>query len=89
MQDTIRYAEEVPLTTCSLCLDQAGIWLNPSIRYRLDNRNIGKFIPYKTGLRSDYSQIIPGLCVGLNSNELNELLKEISKKLIKLAKDYD
>ena len=89
MQDTIRYAEEKPLTTCSLCLDQAGILLNPSIRYRLDGRNFGKFIPYKTGLRSDYSQIIPGLCVGLNSNELNELLKEISKKLIKLAKDYD
>ena len=88
MQYTIRYAGEKSLIKCSLCLDQAGIWLNPSIRYHLDDRSVGKYIPYKTGLRSDYSQIIPGLCVGLNSNELNELLKEISKKLIKLAEDY-
>ena len=88
MQDIIKYAGEKSLTTCSLCLDQAGINLNPSIRYRLDNRNFGKFIPYKTKLDADYSQIIPGLCVGLNSNELNELLKETSKKLIKLAEDY-
>ena len=89
VQDIIKYAGEKALTICSLCLDQAGINLNPSIRYRLDGRNFGKFIPYKTKLDADYSQIIPGLCVGLNSNVLNELLKEISKKLIKLAKDYD
>lgn len=88
MQDIIKYAAEVPLTTCSLCLDQAGINLNPSIRYRLDNRKDGKVIPYKTRLGTNYSQIIPGLCVGLNSDELNELLKETSRKLIKLAKDY-
>ena len=88
MQDTIRYAGEKSLTTCSLCLDQAGINLNPSIRYRLDNRNVGKFIPYKTRLGADYSQIIPGLCVGLNSDRLNLELKEIATKLIRLAEDY-
>ena len=87
--DIIKYGKDHSLITCSLCLDQAGIWLNPSIRYSLDDRSVGKFFPYKTGLRSYYSQIIPGLCVGLNSNELNELLKEISKDLIKLAKEYD
>ena len=90
MQTILRYAREKSLTKCSLCLDQAGIWLNPSVRYRLDdNRGVGKFISYKTCLGSDYSQIIPGLCVGLNSDELNDLLKETSKTLIKLAKEYD
>ena len=89
MKNTIQHAGKKSLITCSLCLDQVGIWLNPSIRYRLDDsRGVGKFIPYKTCLGSDYSQIIPGLCVGLNSNELKELLKEISKELIKLAEDY-
>ena len=88
MQDIMRYAGEKSLTTCSLCLDQAGINLSPSIRYRLDDRKAGNFIPYKTRLGSDYSQIIPGLCVGLDSNTLNNLLKEISEKLMKLAKEY-
>lgn len=89
MQDIIKYGKNHSLIKCSLCLDQAGIWLNPSIRYNLDDRSVGKYIPYKTRLGPEYSQIIPGLCVGLNSNVLNELLKEISKKLIKLAKEYD
>ena len=88
VQDIIKYAGEKALTICSLCLDQAGINLNPSIRYRLDNRKDGKFIPYKTRLGSDYSQIIPGLCVGLNSDRLNLELKEIATKLIRLAEDY-
>ena len=88
MQDIIKYAGEKSLTTCSLCLDQAGINLNPSIRYRLDGRNFGKFIPYKTKLGSYYSQIIPGLCVGLNSDRLNLDIKEIANKLIQLSKDY-
>ena len=86
--DIVKYAAEKSLTTCSLCLDQAGIWLNPSIRYSLDDRKGGKFIPYKTRLGADYSQIIPGLCVGLNSDRLNLELKEISNKLIRLAEDY-
>ena len=88
VQDIVKHAAEVPLVNCSLCLDQAGIWLNPSIRYSLDYRKGGRFIPYKTKLDADYSQIIPGLCVGLNSDHLNLELKEISKKLIKLAEDY-
>lgn len=88
VQDIVKHAAEVPLNTCSLCLDQAGIWLNPSIRYRLDGRNFGKFISYKTKLGSDYSQIIPGLCVGLNSDRLNLEIKEIANKLIRLAEDY-
>lgn len=88
VQTIVRYAGEKSLTTCSLCLDQAGIWLNPSIRYSLDDRKGGKFIPYKTRLGADYSQIIPGLCVGLNSDRLNLELKEISNKLIRLAEDY-
>ena len=88
VQDIVKYAGEKPLTTCSLCLDQAGIWLNPSIRYSLDDRKGGKFIPYKTRLGADYSQIIPGLCVGLNSDRLNLELKEIANKLILLAEDY-
>ena len=88
VQDIVKYAGEKPLTTCSLCLDQAGIWLNPSIRYSLDDRKGGKFIPYKTRLGADYSQIIPGLCVGLNSDRLNLELKEIATKLIRLAEDY-
>ena len=87
MQDIVKYAAEVSLTTCSLCLDQAGIWLNPSIRYRLDGRNAGKFIPYKK-LENYYSQIIPGLCIGLNSDHLNLQIKEITNKLIRLAEDY-
>lgn len=86
--DIVKYAGEKSLTTCSLCLDQAGIWLNPSIRYSLDDRKGGKFIPYKTKLGSDYSQIIPGLCVGLNSDRLNLEIKEIANKLIRLAEDY-
>ena len=86
--DTVKYAAEKSLTTCSLCLDQVGIWLNPSIRYSLDDRKGGKFIPYKTKLGSYYSQIIPGLCVGLNSDHLNLEIKEISNKLIRLAEDY-
>ena len=88
VQDIVKYAAEVPLTTCSLCLDQAGIWLNPSIRYHLDDRNVGKFIPYKTRLGTNYSQIIPGLCIGLNANDLNLEIKEIANKLIRLAEDY-
>ena len=89
MQDIVRYAGKKSLTTCSLCLDQAGICLNPSIIYRLDDRNVGKFIPYKTNLGSYYSQIIPGLCVGLNSDRLNLEIKEIADKLIRLAEDYE
>lgn len=88
VQDIVKYAGEKSLTTCSLCLDQAGIWLNPSIRYRLDDRAVGKFISCKTKLGSHYSQIIPGLCVGLNSDRLNLEIKEIANKLIRLAEDY-
>ena len=88
MQDIIKYAGEKSLTTCSLCLDQAGIWLNPSIRYSLDDRKGGKSIPYKTKLGNYYSQMIPGLCMGLNANDLNLRIKEIANKLIQLAKDY-
>ena len=88
MRNILKYAGEKSLTTCSLCLDQAGIWLNPSIRYSLDDRKGGKFIPYKTRLSADYSQIIPGLCVGLNTNDLNLELKEIADKLIRVAEDY-
>ena len=88
MQDIIKYGKDHALITCSLCLDQAGIWLNPSIRYSLDDRKGGKFIPYKTRLGADYSQIIPGLCVGLNSDRLNLELKEIANKLIRVAEDY-
>ena len=88
IQTIVKYAAEVPLTTCSLCLDQAGIWLNPSIRYSLDDRKGGKFISYKTRLGADYSQIIPGLCVGLNSDRLNSEIKEIANKIIQLSKDY-
>lgn len=88
VQTIVRYAGEKSLTTCSLCLDQAGIWLNPSIRYSLDDRKGGKFIPYKTKLGNYYSQIIPGLCVGLNANDLNLELKEIANKLIQVAEDY-
>ena len=88
-QDIVRYAGEKSLTTCSLCLDQAGIWLNPSIRYSLNDRKGGKFISYKTRLGADYSQIIPGLCVGLNSDRLNLEIKELANKLIRLAEDYN
>ena len=88
LQYILSYAGETPLTTCSLCLDQAGIWLNPSIRYSLDDRKDGKFIPYKTRLGDNYSQIIPGLCIGLNANDLNLEFKEIANKLIRLAEDY-
>ena len=88
VQTIVKYAAEVPLNTCSLCLDQAGIWLNPSIRYSLDDRKGGKFIPYKTRLGDNYSQIIPSLCIGLNANDLNLEFKEISNKLIRLAEDY-
>ena len=87
VQNIVKYAEEKSLTSCSLCLDQAGIWLNPSIRYR-DDRNVGKFIPYKTMLGNYHSQIIPGLCIGLNSASLNLELKEIANKLIRIAEDY-
>lgn len=88
VQDIVKYAAEVPLTTCSLCLDQSGIWMNPSIRYSLNDRKGGKFIPFRACLGSYYSQIIPGLCIGLNANDLNLKIKEIANKLIRIAEDY-